>query len=328
MSTNWTPKKRSTLIKRIRPWVYCTSDSSEPCLSIKVTQINDQGVEFRKVTKFGHPDPWPVDIETLTTSIIDFLQEDADQQKRHVSYMLTPLYGASLIVGDDSLQLGVDGTKPDADDYELSGAPVEGSTPQGKVGQEYRHLENMFRMYAQGVKDNMENLRAENISLRTRSEGDDARRLNFYKRMDEASAAAWKIRREEEQEKFVRENIRELIDVTKPLVRQGFNKLGAKVLGNGPDDKPLLAEPDQEEVMLEQFFGDMQCTCDEPDKGGRAACEWHNLLDSAAPKRKVMLNMMASRWFEIKEKRAGQYKGDRPIGDETNATVEKDPTKH
>lgn len=311
---DWTPKKRAALIKRLTPWCYSPGVGGDPCTMIKLHQTNEHGDRVRGVTHFGYPTPWPIDVETLATQIINFIQEDADQQGGFCSYVLTPAYGSGFVVGDESAKITTNGQKEE--DRDISAAPSEGPTPVGRQAQDMRHTETLARLYTDKIEKVMDRLFAENVSLRTRSEADDARRLNFFKQMEEVATKAWQIKKEERAEEFMRENIRDVKDMLKPIVPRLVNTVAKQ---------PLLPEPDMQEVMLEQFFSDMQCTCEEKPND---PCEWHNLLASAAPKRRLMLNAMAEQWFTIKEKRAGKYQGDRALPSNATADAIVDEKKH
>jgi hypothetical protein len=67
--------------------------------------------------------------------------------------------------------------------------------------------------------------------------------------------------------------------------------------------------------FLEQFFGDMQCLCEE---SGADACEWHGILAVSSPKRAILWNMLAEEFFAYREGKAGNgtgMTGDRPMSD-------------
>lgn len=311
---DWTPKKRGQLIRRLRPWCYATTPDSEPCLSIQLSQVNEHGDVMRAITRFGYPNPWPVDIETLASQIIEFIQEDADGQGGHCAYLLRPLFGAGFVAGDESAKITTHGRKEDEPD--LNAAPSEGPTSIGRQAQDMRHSENLIRMYLDNNNKLTERLFAENTSLRTRAEADDARRLSFFSKMEEVATKAWQIKKEERAEEFIRENIREVRDLVKPILPGLVNKAAGK---------KLLPEPDMQEFFLDQFFGGdassvMQCKCDDnnPDEN----CEYHTMLAVMHPKRRTMFQMMAKQWIENREKREGRYQGDRAMASNDTADAQ------
>lgn len=306
MSSNWPVRKRASLIKRLRGWLYDVRDDGEACVVVKLVQLDDQGKTIRGVTRWTAP--FPGDVETLATQIADFVEEDAGG-KGGERYALEPLFGAGMVPRDETAKLTSVGSSS-TDDADLNTAPSEPADARGRQAQDMRHTENLARLYMSGTQNAIDSIKAENVSLRTRAEADDRRRIKFFEDLERVATELHKRKADDEDRAFMRENIRELRDV-------------AKVIGphliNSASGKKLLPEPDMEEVMLEQFFGDMICDC-ESDARAKPDCEWHALLAASSDKRRNMFLLMADKAITIRERRAGTYQGDRPK--ESNETAD------